>query len=164
MSTNNPPSNVKSTPLNPPSMLDRAMLAGSKAKSISTNKSIGIIIWLLGAWLTTRALAQMGVPEPVNIFIGIAAQLALTRAESPIWRGRGYPKMAIGALLVDVAINTPGAFIYTKNVGSTDFWTMLKEITNSPGLEANTPTQLALAIGVGTFTAAAAEYFFNLPD
>ncbi len=163
MSTN-PPNQVKSTPMHQPSLLSQATSMAGKAKGLSTNKSIAVIIWLAGAWLTTQALAQLGVAEPFNVIIGIGSQLALTRAESPIWRGRGYPKMAIGALIVDVAINSAGAWPYTKNIGKTDFWMMVKEASDSPGLVANTATQLALAMGVGMFTAASAEYFWNQPD
>ena len=136
----------------------------SKISKLSTNKSIAVIIWLAGAWMTVQALAQMGVPDPINVVIGISIQLALTWAERPIWRGRGFPKMAIGALIVDVCVNSAGAWPYTQNVGKTDFWNMIKQVSGNDGLSPNTVTQLAFAIGVGAFTAASAEYFWNLPE
>jgi len=141
-----------------------------KIKELSLNKTIAILIWLGGAWLTKQTIEQMGVPAGVSAFIAIPLQLALTRAESPIWRGKGYPKMAIGALIFDsVMANTPGAFIYTQNIGKTDFWYMIQRITqnNDPNftvVEATVSTQFAIALGVGTVIAAAAEYFWNLPD
>lgn len=137
----------------------------TSSKGLSRNKSIGVAIWLVGAWLTSQTISQLGVPEPFSYMFGIFVQLVLTRAESPIFRGRGYPKMAVGALLVDVFVtNMPGALLYTRNVGNTDFWNMLKSLTEKPNLEATSATQASLAIGIATFTAAAAEYFWNLPD
>lgn len=142
-----------------------------RSEDLTINKTLAIIIWLGGAWLTKMTIEQMGVEPGIGIFIAIPLQLALTRAESPIWRGRGYPKMAIGALIFDSVIaNTPGAFRYTQNIGKTDFWYMVQKITTSTGpdghplplIQATVGTQLAMALGIGTILAAAAEYFWNL--
>lgn len=147
------------------SIKDRIMSVPEKTKKgISTNKTIAIIIWLTGAWLTGNTLSQMGVPEGAVMFVAVPLQLALTRAESPIWRGKGYPKMAIAALLIDSLIaNTPGAFVYTQKIGNTDFWKMIQVLSPNP-IDANIGTQFATALGVGAIIAASAEYFWNLPD
>lgn len=139
-----------------------------KSEDLTINKTLAIIIWLGGAWLTKLTIEQMGVSPGISIFIAIPLQLALTRAESPIWRGRGYPKMAIGALIFDSVIaNTPGAFRYTQNIGKTDFWYMVQRITQANSsnfqiVDATVGTQFAMALGIGTILAASAEYFWNL--
>lgn len=141
------------------SSVERAVRLGG---SLSANKTTAVIIWLIGAWLTVQALQQMGVPEQISVIFGVALQFALTRAESPMWRGRGVPKMALGAVIVDICINSAGTWPYTKQIGNTDFWKMVRDVTGNPVVEPTIPTMLAFAIGVGAFTAAAAEYFWNL--
>lgn len=129
---------------------------------LTINKTTGIIIWMIGAWLTIQFLKQLGVVEAYATVVGIGLQLALTRAETPLWRGEGIPKMALGAVIVDIAINSSGAWPYAKNIGKTDFWTMVREVAESSTLDPSIATILSMSIGVGAFTAAAAEYFWNL--
>lgn len=128
---------------------------------MSINKFIAVSIWLVGAYLTSGALNQLGVPEPFNVIIGAGLQLALTRAEAPLWSGRGLPKMGIAAMIVDVGVNSAGAWPYAKNIGNTDFWAMIRDITSDPNLVANIGTQLSFAILIGAFCAAAVEYFWS---
>jgi hypothetical protein len=125
-----------------------------------------VIIWLVGAWLTSTAFAQLNIPEPVNYAFGMAAQWILTKAESPIWRRQGTPLLGIGALFVDVLINSGGAWKPLQYLGQTDAWSMvsdiLKEKPDAPKIEPTQMTILVLTIGTGAFTAGAAEYFWNL--
>jgi hypothetical protein len=107
---------------------------------LSSNKATGAVIWLVGAWLTAQALGQLGVPYPFSVAFGLAIQWALTRAESPLWRGKGY----------------------LKNLGQTDFWQMVRDVTGQPQSQPTIVTIVMLALVVGAFTAAAAEYFWNL--
>lgn len=144
--------------------MQQAQSYAANLTNLSTNKVTAVIIWLVGAWLTAQTLTQLGVPEPFNFVIGLAIQFALTRAETPLWRGQGMPKMALGATAVDIAVNSAGAWPYLKNLGKTDFWAMVRDILSQPDVEPTLATQLAIAAGVGAFTAAAAEYFWNLPD
>lgn len=143
------------------------------ATSLSANKVTGIIIWLVGAWLTSQTLAQLGVPDPVNIIVGLAIQWVLTKAESPVWQKKKVPLMGVGAIVVDAAINSAGAWPYVKNIGDTDFWTMIRDIAAAmstapanapaaPPIEPTIATIVAISFGCGVFTAAAAEYFWNL--
>ena len=67
------------------------------ASGLNANRATAIVIWLIGAWLTSNTLAQLGIPEPINYAFGLAAQWILTKAQSPLWQGRGYPPMAVGA-------------------------------------------------------------------
>lgn len=130
--------------------------------SLTLNQFIAICIWLVGMFLTSKTLMQLGVTEEISAISGFVLQLALTRAEAPLWKGRGLPKMAIAAVVVDVLINSAGAWPYTKNIGATDFWTMVRDLSSDPTLQATIGTQFAFAFIAGAFTAAAAEYFWNL--
>lgn len=130
--------------------------------NLPSNKVTAIVIWLVGAWLTAQTLAQLNVPEPLNIVFGLAIQWALTRAESPLWRGKGTPKMAVGATIVDVAVNAAGTWPYLKNLNQTDFWAMVRDILSAPEAQPTMATLIVLAVSVGAFTACAAEYFWNL--
>lgn len=150
-----------STPISQPAV-QTAKRALRSAGSLSSNKTIAVIIWLFGAWMTVQFLQQVKVPETIAIFVGFALQLALTKAESPIWRSEGLPKMAVGAVVIDIGVNSAGVWPYVKHVGGTDLWTMVKEVAQNPTIEPTVATQLAFAIGVGAYTAAAAEYFWNM--
>jgi hypothetical protein len=130
--------------------------------TMNANRWTAVVIWLCGAWLTSQALGQVGVPDPFNIVVGLAVQWVLTKAESPLWRGKGWPKMAVGATIVDVAINSAGAWPYAKGIGKTDFWQMARDIMGDQKAEPTQSSMITLAVGVGAFTAAAAEYFWNL--
>jgi hypothetical protein len=148
--------------------------AAGAVQGLNTNKVTGIIIWLVGAWLTSQTLGQLKVPDPLNIIIGLAIQLALTKAESPVWKGKKTPLMGVGAIAVDTSINSSGAWPYVKNIGDTDFWTMIRDIAMAmtpapppgtvaaPPIEPTIATIVAISVGCGLFTAAAAEYFWNL--
>ncbi len=163
MSTN-PPNQVKSTPINPPSLSSQASSMAGRANKLTKNQLIAIVIWLAGAWMTSRAVSQFGVPNPINVIVGIGLQLVLTFGETPIWRGRGYPKMAVACLIADAAINTGGVWPYAKNLGSWDIWIVVRDIMGNPDITANTSAQFGFAVGLSTFTAAAAEFFWNKPD
>jgi hypothetical protein len=130
--------------------------------TMNANRWTAVVIWLVGAWLSSQALGQLGVPDPLNIVFGMAFQWALTKAESPLWRGTSRPKMAIGATVVDVAINSAGAWPYLKNLGKTDFWKMVRDIAGDQKAEPTQATMITLAVAAGAFTACAAEYFWNL--
>jgi hypothetical protein len=149
---------------------------GAVTKKLNTVQNMGsaqwtaVIIWLVGAWLTSTALAQLGVAEPINYAFGLAFQWILTKAESPLWRKQGTPLMGVGALFVDVLINSGGAWPALKNLGNTDAWGMIRDVLTDqtdPTAKPVEPTQLTilvLTIGTGAFTAGAAEYFWNLPS
>lgn len=141
---------------------------------LNSNRWTAIIIWLVGAYLTSQALYQLGVAEPFNNAFGFAIQWALTKAESPLWKGQGAPKMAILATLIDGGINSAGAWPFMKNLGKTDFWTMIQDILQASEpppqaagaaperIEPTTATIIVCSVGIGLMTAAAAEYFWNL--
>jgi hypothetical protein len=149
---------------------------GAVTKKLNTVQNMGsaqwtaVIIWLVGAWLTSQALNQLGFPEPINYAFGLAGQWILTKAESPIWRRQGTPLLGIGALFIDVLINSGGAWPKLQNTGKTDAWAMVRDILtdqtdpNAPPVEPTQLTILVLTIGAGAFTAGAAEYFWNLPS
>lgn len=153
-------SHVVSKPI--PAPLKAKAQRGWDSRSISSNKAVGIVIWLFGAWMTSQLLRQTGMSDPYNAVIGFALQFALTKAESPLWRGEGMPKMALGAVVVDIAVNSAGIWPYVKNLGHTDFWSMVRDITEAATLEPTKWTLMALSLGAGAFTAAAAEYFWSL--
>jgi hypothetical protein len=132
--------------------------------AMNTNRYTSVIIWLIGAYLTRAFILQIGVADELATPIAFLLQWLLTRAESPLWRGHGYPRMAMIATAVDGAINTGGTWVYTKNIGNTDFWKMIQFAANDPTLTPSIGTQIAVAIGVGLLTAAAAEYYWNLPS
>lgn len=140
------------------------------------NRITAAVIWMLGAYLTSRTIAQMGfglVANPDGTFsMGLMTYVAagfiqfmITKGEAPIWRGRGWPALSIILLAVDIFItNMPGALPYAQNIGNTEFWTMLTTFTNNPQLQATTSTQAGVAMLMAIVTAAAPEYFWSLPD
>jgi hypothetical protein len=121
-----------------------------------------IVIWLIGAWLTSTTIAQLGVPDPINYVFGLASQWILTKAQSPLWKGKGFPAMAVGSVAVDTLVNAAGAWPYSKEVGITDFWQMLRDILDDQDSQPTTAVFIVISVGLGMFTAAAAEYFWNL--
>lgn len=131
---------------------------------MNSNRYTAVIIWLVGAYLTRAFVMQIGASEDVATPIAFLVQWLLTKAESPLWRGHGYPRMAVIATLIDGGINTGGTWVYTKNIGATDFWKMIQFAANDPTLVPSVGTQIACAIGAGLLTAAAAEYYWNLPS
>lgn len=130
--------------------------------AMNANRWTSVIIWLVGAFLTRSFLLQIGVAENMATPIGLVLQWLLTKAESPLWQGAGRPPIAIIATIIDGGMNTGGTWVYTKNIGNTDFWKMIQFAANDPALVPSVPTQIACAVGVGVLTAAAAEYYWNL--
>jgi hypothetical protein len=130
--------------------------------SMNANRWTGVIIWLVGAYLTRQFLMQLGVSESYATPFGFVIQWILTKAESPLWQGNGYPRMALFATLIDGGINSGGAWPYMKQLGGTDVWVMINDVAGTPGAEPTLAAMLICAIGVGLATAASAEYFWNL--
>lgn len=130
--------------------------------AMNANRWTGVIIWLLGAYLTRTFLMQLGVVETFATPIGFVLQWALTKAEGPLWQGKGYPRLALFATLIDGGINSGGAWPFMKNLGQTDFWTMISDIAGTPGQPPTLITIVACAVAIGLATAASAEYFWNL--
>lgn len=131
--------------------------------SLSTNKTIAVIIWLVGSWLTVQFLHQLGVPSPIDAGAGLATQAMLTFGERPLWRGRGYPVPALAFALIDTLLNAAGALPYLLNLGATDFWRLLSLALQSSGAPALT-TILVFSALVGGAAAALPEYFWSLED
>lgn len=129
---------------------------------MNSNRWTGVIIWLVGAYLTSQLLLQMGVADPYSSLFGFALQWALTKAEGPLWQGKGYPRMALFATFIDGGVNAGGVWPFMKNLGQTDFWRMISEIAGQPNLEPSLITIIACSVAIGLATAAAAEYFWNL--
>lgn len=130
---------------------------------LSADKTIAILIWMVGAWLTVQFLHQLGVPSPVDALAGLAVQAALTFGERPLWRGRGKPPLAVVFALVDTLLNGAGALPYLLNLGNTDFWRLLSLAMQSSAAPAITTILVCTAL-VGGVTAAAPEYFASLGD
>jgi len=59
-------------------------------------------------------------------------------------------------------VNAAGAWPYSKEVGITDFWQMLRDILDDQDSQPTTAVFIVISVGLGMFTAAAAEYFWNL--
>ena len=141
---------------------------------MNANRWTAVIIWLIGAYLTRSFLVQITVPVDLATPIAFLLQWLLTKAQSPLWRGQGYPKMAILATMIDGGVNSAGAWPYLKNLGKTDFWAMVRDIYQAsaappkPGdppptpIEPTVATIVACSIVTGVATAAAAEYYWNL--
>ena len=130
---------------------------------LSANKTIAIVIWLVGAWLTVQFLRQLGAASPFDVLAGLAIQAGLTFGERPLWRGRGKPALAVAFAAVDTLLNGAGALPYLLNLGATDFWRLLSlalQSTSAPGLT----TVLVCTALVGGVTAAAPEYFWSQED
>jgi hypothetical protein len=130
---------------------------------LSANKTIGIVIWLAGAWMTAQFLRQLGVPRPFDSVFGCGIQAALTFGERPLWRGHGYPKFAVLCTIGDTLLNGAGILPYAVNLGDTDFWRLLSLAMQSSGAPA-LATILVFTALVGGLTAAAPEYFWSQGD
>lgn len=138
------------------------VLFGFRIPEMNGNRWTAVLIWLIGAFLTRSFVMQLGVPEEIASPIAILLQWLLTKAESPLWQGRGRPPIAIIATIIDGGVNTGGTWVYTKNIGKTDFWAMIQYAAENPRLVPAISAQIAIAASVGVLTAAAAEYFWNL--
>src|SRR4051812_21051027 len=82
---------------------------------LTGNGVAGLIIWLICAYTSGLFLAQLGIPEPINYIIGGGIQWLFTKAEQPIWRGKGIPPLGLGVTIIDVAVNTTGVWPYIRD-------------------------------------------------
>lgn len=142
--------------------------AGTVTRKLSNgltgNRSAGLIIWLICAFTTGLFLAQLGIAEPANYIIGAATQWLFTKAEQPIWRGKGRPPLGIAITLIDVAVNTTGVWPYIRDkFGSTDLWKMIGDMTGDPS-EPTLLVRFLFAAVIGIAVAAGPEYFWSRED
>lgn len=136
-------------------------------QQFTTNHYTSIAIFIVGTWLSRNALLQFGVK---NLIISTVAafvlQWFLTKAEQPLW-ARGMPFthrftiISLFALVVDVTFNSVGAWPYVRNLGSTDIWKMIQEMTSTADAP-NKAIIIGICAAIGLFIAGAVEYFWNL--
>jgi hypothetical protein len=131
---------------------------------LSGNGVAGMIIWLICAYTSGLFLKQLGIPEPINYMVGSGIQWLFTKAEQPIWRGKGMPPLGIGVTIIDVAVNTTGVWPYIRDqLGNTDLWKMIGDMTH----DTSPPTLLVrflFAAVIGVAVAAGPEYFWSRGD
>src|SRR5687767_7345456 len=95
----------------------------------STNKTLAVVFWCGSAFLTASLLMQLSVPMKWAIGIGVLFQTALTKAQRPIFRDRKFTPFGVTSVGLDTVINGAGAYVYVRNIGKTDFWLMVKDVT-----------------------------------
>lgn len=135
-----------------------------RAGSLTSNKTAGLVVWLISAYTTTLFIDQIGLAGPVAYALGIAIQWLFTKAETPIWRGRGYPKLGIIVTVVDVAFNAVGIWPYVRDrLGATDLWKMIGDVTGDISPPTLTVRIIAVLV-VGAAVAAGPEYFWSRED
>jgi hypothetical protein len=128
---------------------------------LTSNQTAGAIIWLISAYTTALFIGQIGIREPISYVLGIAVQWLFTKAEQPIWRGKGYPALGVVVTGVDVLFNAVGIWPYIRDqFGNTDLWRMVADLTHDP----SPPTLLVrflIVLVVGIAVAAGPEYFWS---
>jgi hypothetical protein len=135
-----------------------------RSSKLSSNKTAGVIIWLISAYTTALFIGQIGIKEPISYGLGLAVQWLFTKAETPIWRGRGYPALGIVVTAVDVLFNAVGVWPYVRDqFGATDLWKMLTDITNDPS-PPSLFVRFLIVLVVGIAVAAGPEYFWSRED
>ncbi len=121
---------------------------------LTVNGATAAVVWIFGAWLSGRAVAQMTgsnmtgwqSPPVGAVAFAVVLQLILTRGQSPFWRwkkilasapGVKVPAhvMAIGVftLLIDTVINGGGVFLIVRGLGNTDMWAMAEAVRAEGG-------------------------------
>jgi hypothetical protein len=134
------------------------------SSKLTGNRTAGLIIWLISAYTTALFIGQLGIEQVVAVALGLGAQWLFTKAETPIWRGKGYPALGILVTAVDVSFNAVGIWPYVRDqLGKTDLWRMVGDITH----DASGPTllvRLLVVLVVGIAVAAGPEYFWSRED
>lgn len=130
---------------------------------ITLNKGAAIVVWILGVYTTSTFIKEIGIAEPINVLLGAAAQLLLTKGQAPLWRSGERSPGAVAALVIDVLLNAGGLWPYLTNLGQTTVWAMLNDWTGSEA----PPTVLSkiiLVIVLSTLTAAGPEKLYEQED
>lgn len=139
----------------------------SALAAMNSNRWTAVAIWLVGTWLSRSALIQFGVRNLVAATsAALLVQWFLTKGQQRIWRkgadwSEKFTLVSVSALVIDVAFNATGAWPYVRNLGRTDMWRMLQEMTATSAA----PSLLivgSVCVLVGLFIAGAVEYFWNL--
>lgn len=132
--------------------------------NLTGNNGAGLLIWLICAYTTGLFIKQLGIGEPICYGLGAAIQWLFTKAEAPIWRGKGFPPLGIGVTIIDVAVNMMGVWPYIRDgLAKTDLWKMIGDLTH----DTSEPTLIArflFALVIGVAVAAGPEYFWSRED
>lgn len=128
---------------------------------LTGNNTAGIIIWLISAYATGLFIGQLKIVEPVNYVLGAAIQWLFTKAETPIWKGKGFPPLGIAITAVDVAFNSVGIWPYIRDqFGKTDLWKMVQDLTHDTS-EPTLIVRFLFTLVIGISVAAGPEYFWS---
>jgi hypothetical protein len=115
-------------------------------RRLPVNEVAAVIIWLAGAATTYAGIAAMlpDVPLWLGVVVAVVAQLILTVVERPALHGRASAA-AVGALVLDVALNVGGLFPALRNVGETP---TARAIVEAFGLQPGVSPLAALLLSV----------------
>lgn len=135
----------------------------------SANSTAAIVLWLTGALATRTFLGElgMGIESPlIATLLAFTFQAILTLLEGPIWHRhlRSHSIRFVlggGALLVDVAMNTGGCWVFSRNLGNTTFWQALSS-TLGDGGPPQPLTVFAISLLLAVAISAAPEGLWDL--
>ena len=129
----------------------------SVASHIGPYKIAALLVWGIGAFMTTNLLWQLGVEQTTaSFFYAGLLQLILTLAESAIWQRRGATIIEWSALALDVFANFGGLWHFVVNIDKVGSWN---------ALEAAFQTDLSPStIGKGLLCLLAAVIVAGLPE
>lgn len=132
---------------------------------MNSDRYTALALWLVGVYLSRNALVQLGISSEIAATIAaVIFQWFLTKGQQAIWHSKRkavrFTIISIPALLIDVWLNAAGVWPYAKQVGATDAWKMVSELT-----ESNAPfsliAALLTALLIGVFIAGAPENLWN---
>lgn len=128
----------------------------------TANRVAAVVFWLIGAWATSVFMAEIGITTESHWhhIAGLIAQFVLTVLEKPIFRFRKFGPLPLAGIVIDVIFNAGGLWSYLRNLGRTQAWQMLAEVTVSTP-EPSAPTRFVVAVGLGFITAIASDILWN---
>lgn len=123
-----------------------------------------VVVWLVGVWATRVMVLQLGVAALPATIVAFGLQWVFTRLERRVWL-RKIGIAPVTALMLDMASNAAGLFVYIQRFGQTDVWRWLQTIAaglaGQPQTEFSVLSAVALSAALGYAIARTPEELWN---
>jgi len=131
-------------------------------RNIPGNRIAAGAIWATGAVLTYAALGQISEFSPAQLFlVTLVLQFVLTKAQSPVWHGRGN-LIGYTCLFVDTVFNFGGVMAFVANLDQMGSVQALGATFFSSSAAMPMPIKGVLALFFAAVIAGLPEYLWEL--
>lgn len=133
--------------------------SSSSAENTLFTKFSAVLAWSLGVWTTYQVIIVITNDASWGFPVALFLQAVFTKAESPIWKGKGEWYNYV-ILCIDTVFNVGGLFIHITRLDQTASWQAFAQGLGLSGSMSDF-SALVVSLFVGILVAATPEFLWK---